>query len=287
MMQKIVFIGGTGMLGQPVARELIKTGHTVTFLARNPAKLQQLYPGEKITQGDVFNRASLKTAFTGQDIVYLNLSVAQTSTNNQPQPEREGLSNVIAIARETGIRKIAYLSSLVKNYQGMNGFNWWSFDIKQKAVELIRSSGLAYTIFYPSTFMESLDKQMLQGNKLMMAKGSEAKMWFIAAEDYAKQVVSSFRIPGHTEQEYVIQGQTGYDWKEAAAIFKNNYGKKISVLFMPLGVLKFFGHFSRKMNYAAHICEALNKYPERFESEMTWKELGIPQVTLEEYTKKL
>jgi len=40
------------------------------------------------------------------------------------------------------------------------------------------------------------------------------------------------------------------------------------------------GLFSQKMNYVAHICEALNKYPEKFESETTWKDLGKPAITL-------
>ena len=41
------------------------------------------------------------------------------------------------------------------------------------------------------------------------------------------------------------------------------------------------------MNYAYHICEALNKYPEKFESENTWNDLGKPSITLAEYVTSL
>ncbi|HEV7782383.1 MAG TPA: NAD(P)-binding oxidoreductase [Chitinophagaceae bacterium] len=298
-MPRILFIGATGMLGKPVAKELIDAGFAVTLLARDPGKMQQLFPGSKIIKGDIFDRASLKKAFSGQDIVYMNLSVVQSSKNSHPQPEREGITNVIAIARETGIRRIAYLSSLVKNYQGMNGFNWWSFDIKQKAVEAIRSSGIAYSIFYPSTFMECLDQQMLRGKKLMLIKGSVAKMWFVAASDYGKQVAKAFQQAGNSplaesrgqgaanNQEYTVQGETGYNFDEAARVFIDNYKPGAKTMSAPIGLLKFLGLFNQKMNYGARICEALNKYPEKFESQKTWKDLGKPSITLEEYVMGL
>jgi uncharacterized protein YbjT (DUF2867 family) len=286
-MQKILFIGATGMLGKPVAKELIAAGYQLTLLARDPSKAQQLFPDVRIVRGDIFDRASLQKTFTGQDIVYLNLSVAQSSKEKHQQPEREGIANVIAIARETAIKRIAYLSSLVKNYQGMNGFNWWSFAIKEKAVEVIRSSGIPYSIFYPSTFMECLDQQMLRGKKLMLIKGTVAKMWFVADSDYGKQVAKAFAIAGNNNQEYVIQGEAGYDWNEAARIFIDNYQPGAKILSAPLVLLKFLGAFNPKMNYGAHICEALNKYPEKFESQRTWKDLGKPVVTLEEYIKAL
>jgi uncharacterized protein YbjT (DUF2867 family) len=284
---KILFIGATGMLGKPVANQLIKAGFDVTLLARDTNKMKQLFPVAKIVAGDVFDKESLKKAFAGQDIVYLNLSVDQSSKEKHPQTEREGIANIISIAKETGIKRIAYLSSLVKNYQGINGFSWWSFDIKHKAVDAIRSSGIAYSIFYPSTFMECIDQQMLRGNKLMLVNGSVAKMWFVAAEDYGKQVAKAFQIAGNNNQEYAIQGGDGYDWNEVAEIFLSNYKKPGKTMTLPLGVLKFLGNFSQKMNYAARICEALNKYPEQFESENTWNDLGKPTITLAEYVKSL
>ena len=275
------------MLGKPVALQLINAGFEITLLARDVNKVHQLFPAAKIIQGDVFDKESLKKAFSGQDIVYLNLSVSQSSKEKNPQTEREGIANVIAVGKETGIKRIGYLSSLVKNYQGMNGFNWWAFDIKHKAVDAIRSSGIAYSVFRPSTFMECLDQQMLRGNKLMMVNGSVAKMWFVAAEDYGKQVAKAFQVADGNNQEYTIQGEIGYDWNAVAEIFFRNYKMPAKAMRLPLGVLKFLGNFSQKMNYAARICEALNKYPEKFESEKTWNDLGKPSITLTDYVKGL
>ncbi len=222
-MQKILFIGASGMLGKPVTLELMRAGFPVTLLARDVEKMKKLFPNATILKGDVFDVASLEEAMKGHEIVYANLSVAQSSKKNEPQPEREGVKNMIAAAKKSGIKRIAYLSSLIKNYQGMNGFSWWALQIKQEAVNAIKNSGLNYSIFYPSTFMECLDKQMLQGTRLMLAGKSEAPMWFIAGKDYGVQVAWALKKAGDTNQEYAIQGLEPFTFEEAAKVFCNNY----------------------------------------------------------------
>ena len=275
------------MLGKPVALELMRAGFPVTFLARDVEKMKKLFPNAAVVKGDVFDIASLETAMAGQEIVYLNLSVAQSSKKTEPQPEREGINNIIEAAKKTNIKRIVYLSSLIKNYEGMNGFKWWAFEIKHAAVNAIKKSGLNYSIFYPSTFMECLDKQMLQGTRLMLAGKSEAPMWFIAGKDYGVQVAWAMKKAGDSNQEYVVQGLEPFTCDEAAKVFIENVKSKIKIMKAPLAPLKYLGIFNQRMNYAYHICEALNKYPEKFESENTWNELGKPSTTLAEYVASL
>jgi uncharacterized protein YbjT (DUF2867 family) len=285
---KIVFIGATGMLGKPVAKELIRSGFDLTLLARDTQKTTVLFPGQKIIRGDVFEKDSLVNAMRGADAVYCNLSVLQSSREKDLQPEREGLDHILEAVRETGIRRLAYLSSLVHRYEGMNGFHWWAFRIKQRAVERIKNSGTSYTIFYPSTFMETYPYQILRGNKIAMLGKSLMPMWFIAAADYGKQVARSFAFSGLTNKEYPVQGPEPLRFDEANKIFIENYSKnRLGTMRAPIGLMKFLGNFSTKFDYAWHICEALNKYPEQFESTETWKELGSPQTTLAAYARSL
>jgi len=286
-MQKLLFIGATGMLGKPVALELLRAGFQLTLLARDVETMQKLFPNIPVVKGDVFDQSSLEAAMNGQEAVYVNLSVKQSSKKNDRQPEREGINNIIAAAKKSGIKRIAYLSSLIKNYQGMNGFKWWSFEVKRAAVDAIKKSGLNYSIFYPSTFMECLDQQMLQGSKLMLAGKSEAPMWFIAAKDYGIQVAWALKKAGDTNQEYAIQGLEPFTFDQAAKVFCDNYKEPIKPMKAPLAPIKILGMFNQRMNYTYNICEALNKYPEKFESEKTWDELGKPATTLANYAASL
>lgn len=286
-MQKILFIGASGMLGKPVALELMRAGFPVTLLARDVEKMKKLFPNAPVVKGDVFDVASLEAAMKGNEIVYANLSIAQTSKKNEMQPEREGVANIIEATKKSGLKRIAYLSSLIKNYEGMNGFQWWAFQVKQAAVDAIKKSGLNYSIFYPSTLMETLDGQMLQGTRLMLAGKSEAPMWFIAGKDFGVQVAWALKKAGDSNQEYIIQGLEPFTFGEAAKVFCNNYKSPVKIMKAPLAPLKYLGFLNQRMNYTYHICEALNKYPEKFESENTWNELGKPSTTLADYAASL
>lgn len=285
---KIAVIGATGLLGRPVTQELIKAGYAVTIVARDPAKAQALFPNAKVVQGDVQDLESLRNAFEGQQALYLSLSVEQTETADAFHTETDGMQHIIEAAKQTGIRRIAYLSSIVMRYQGMNGFKWWVFDIKFKAVQLLKASGIPITVFYPSTFMESFYIQK-QGNKIGTVGKSKQKMWFVAAQDYGKQVAKSFEVvPDGESKHYAIQGPEGYTYHEAVKLFTDHYTKeKLSELNIPLWVTKLVGLGNQRMNYASRICEALNNYPEKFVAENTWSELGQPQITIEAFAKRL
>ncbi|QHT66894.1 NmrA family NAD(P)-binding protein [Rhodocytophaga rosea] len=286
-MAKIAVIGATGMLGQPVTHELLKAGFEVTVLARNPGNAKTIFgPDIYIVSGDVQHKNSLKSLLAGQDFLYINLSVKQSSGQKHYQPERDGLQVILQEAKRAGIKRIGYLSSLVQRYQGMNGFNWWVFDIKWRAIQAIKEGGIAYSIFYPSTFMESFDKGAYrQGDMIALAGDSKYPMYLISGSDYGKQVVQAF-MHNKGNQEYVVQGKEAFTADEAARLFAQHYKKsKIRIAKMPLGILKLLGRFSTKFSYGAHIVEALNQYPEKFESEKTWQELGEPQATFLDYIR--
>src|ERR1700754_3146956 len=136
-MKNILVIGATGLLGKPTTQQLILSGNEVSLLTRSPGKTRELFPNIPIIEGDIFNEDSLRDAFVGKDIVYMNLSIAAGTRKKDLQPEREGIMNILSAAKKVGVKRIAYLSSLIKNYQGMNGFDWWAFKIKMDAVNAV------------------------------------------------------------------------------------------------------------------------------------------------------
>ncbi|TAE18032.1 MAG: NAD(P)-dependent oxidoreductase [Bacteroidetes bacterium] len=287
MVTKILFIGATGMLGKPVLQQLVQAGFEVTALVRNAPKAN--LPTEVRTiEGDLQDQASLVKALENQNAVYLNLSVKQTEGKNAFHTETDGLRNLLEAIKKSPVKRLAYLSSVVQRYQGMNNFHWWVFDVKQEALRLIKASGVPYTIFYPSNFMETLAYVYRQGNKMLLAGKSNHKMYFIAGEDYGRQVAQSFRNLPTESREYDVQGTEAFTADEAVQTFITHYPHaKLSISRAPLGMLKFAGYFSTKMNYGAHILEALNNYPEPFTSQNTWDELGKPTITLPTFAQNL
>lgn len=286
--QRIAVIGATGMLGQPVTRALFEAGFDVTVVSRSPSAARDLFPDLSVVSGDVFDAVSIERALDGQDAVYLNLSVAPTERPSDPHTETDGLRTVIAAAKEHGVQRIAYLSSLVKDYQGMNGFDWWVFDVKQEAVRLLKDAGIPSTIFYPSNFMETIVHDFLQGRRLVLIGTSQHPMYFIAGRDYGRQVARSFEILGSERRDYVVQGPEAYRTEEAADIFVEHYtAADVRITRVPLGLVKFFSWFSQQADYGAHIVDAINHYPETFQAQDTWDELGTPTTTIADFARQV
>jgi uncharacterized protein YbjT (DUF2867 family) len=284
---KIVVIGATGMLGKPVTQALIQSGFEVTILARDPMKAKALFPQANTIAGDLKDTSTLMKAFSGQHAVYCNLNLPQRTKPNEWITEREGIDNIIEVARQANISCIGFISSLVMNYQGMNGFNWWVFDIKKEAARKIKQSGVASLIFYPSTFMDNFLYTYKRGKRILLAGASVAPMYYIAGEDFGKQVARAFKQFAGQSKEFVIQGTQAYTADQAAKIFIDNYAKeKLAVAKAPLGLLKFLGIFNQQVHYGAHIVEALNNYPEKFVAQQTWDELGKPEVSLQKFAQK-
>ena len=286
-MQKIAVIGATGMVGRPVTEELIKAGFEVTVVTRNLQKGARMFPGANVVFGDIFKTVTLVKALTGQDAVYISLSTLPENGRKGLQPEREGIDNIVKAARANKLKRIIYLSSLVKNYNITHRFGFWVFNIKLEAVERIKRSGIAYTIFNPSSFYENFDHALLRENHIVLGGESKTKMWFIGGEDYGRTVVAALQNNVAVNKDFIVQGPVSYTWHEAASVFAENYKKKhLKIKKASMKLLKFMSYLSTKSAITANTFEALNNYNEKFESEITWHDLHHPKITLEEYALK-
>jgi uncharacterized protein YbjT (DUF2867 family) len=287
MIKKVAIIGATGVLGKPVTVEISKAQFTVTALVRDISKAKELLPRSvQLINGKLENKDDLELLLRDQDALYLNLNLNPKLNPKVFHPEREGLQLILSAAKKSSIQRIAIVSSLVMNYHRMNGFHWWAFDIKEGAIKMIKACGIPYTIFYPSSFFENFISHYRQGNRIILAGKSLYKQWFISAEDYGKQVATSLKRDDHENHEYSIQGLEGFTSDEAAKIFVTNANEKLNIVNTPLGIVKFFGLFSNQAAYGANIITAINNYPEQFQSQKTWNELGKPSLTLEQFASQ-
>lgn len=64
----VALIGASGNVGRRVLAELVRRGHTVTAIVRNPEKIPAL-PGVSPTRGDVADREGLAARLAGHDAV--------------------------------------------------------------------------------------------------------------------------------------------------------------------------------------------------------------------------
>ncbi|HTD42630.1 MAG TPA: NAD-dependent epimerase/dehydratase family protein [Bryobacteraceae bacterium] len=110
---RIVVTGATGFLGREVVGHLIKRGYAVRALARPQSHtdaLEQL--GAELVYGDVRELASLRAAFEGASIVVHLAAGMRGSERFILESGVLGTANVAAAARDSGVRRVIYTSSV-------------------------------------------------------------------------------------------------------------------------------------------------------------------------------
>ncbi len=288
-MKNITVIGATGMIGIPVTKELVKAGYNVTALVRNPDKASAIFTeGVKFVKGDLDNINSIEEAIKGANGVYINISTRPENKENEFNPENQGLDNVITVIKKVGnIDQLILLSSfLARNYKG----DWWVFNAKKSSIDRVKHSGIPYTIFFPSNFMENFNSEgMKRGNKLTVIKGKvENKAFWIAGEDFGKTVAAAFSSKKAINQSYAVQGPEALTMKEAADEFVKSYSKeKLAVSTMPIGLMKFLSVFIYPLKFVSKLMEVMLNNVEVFESEATWNDLVKAEITVKQYAEKM
>ncbi|MBB2773631.1 MULTISPECIES: NAD(P)H-binding protein [Mycolicibacterium] len=105
--------GATGYIGGRLVPALLDRGLQVRAMARTPGKLDDApwRAQVEVAKGDLMDRESLAAAFEGMDVVYYLVHSMGTSTNFVAE-EAESAHNVVAAAKQAGVRRVVYLSGL-------------------------------------------------------------------------------------------------------------------------------------------------------------------------------
>jgi dihydroflavonol-4-reductase len=112
---RFLVTGATGKVGNAVARRLAERGDEVVALVRNAANARELLPaGVELATGDVTDPESLRRAMAGAEGVFNCMGLFEQWF---PDPEifervnATGARNVIAAAREAGVKRAVHTST--------------------------------------------------------------------------------------------------------------------------------------------------------------------------------
>jgi dihydroflavonol-4-reductase len=107
--------GATGKVGNAVARRLADRGDEVAALVRSPANARDVLPaGVELTGGDVTDFDSLRRAMEGVEGVFNCMGLFEQWFADPEVFERvnaQGARNVVAAAREAGVRRVVHTST--------------------------------------------------------------------------------------------------------------------------------------------------------------------------------
>lgn len=147
---KVLLTGGTGFVGRAVLNALVQEGHQVRLLARKPgsAEIRPLASSSvEVIAGDILNPASLGPAAQGaQAIIHLVGIISEAGKITFEKIHAEGTRNVVQAAQAGGVRRFVHMSALGTRAGAVSRYH----QTKWEAEEIVRNSGLDYTIFRPS-----------------------------------------------------------------------------------------------------------------------------------------
>jgi len=279
MSNTILVIGGTGMLGEPVARRLSADGYRVRIFTRHPDKARSRFgAGYEVVGGDVEDPPSLDAALAGCQAVHINLEGGL-----DPDLERRGAQNVATAAAKAGIQRITYLSGT-----SVTKANCWYAGTKAKfeAEAAIRAAGVPYTIFQATFFMETLPR-FVRGARASIL-GSQPHPWhWVAAADYARMVSKAYATPAAADKTLHIFGPELWTLRQALQTYCRVARPEAKVSAVPFWMAAMIASLSRNQELKAVL--PFFRYSEKVAEEGDPAEanalLGAPTTTLEQWCK--
>jgi nucleoside-diphosphate-sugar epimerase len=112
--ETILFVGGTGELGKPVARQMLADGYSVRLLVRTPERARTLLgPEFEYFAGDVGDSTAIERALDGCAGVHVSLRGNSSSPEELDRVEHQGTARVAELAARQGVSRLTYLSSML------------------------------------------------------------------------------------------------------------------------------------------------------------------------------
>jgi uncharacterized protein YbjT (DUF2867 family) len=233
--ETVLVVGGTGMLGRPVVKRLQADGYRVRVLTREPERASDTL-GEAIEYvlGDVDEAGSLERALEGCVGVHVSLK-AGPHAGEPERVEHQGTARVAEAAARVSLERITYLSGCYVSPE--HAAESEAEAAKLGAERAIEASGVPFTIFKPTYFMETLPLHV-QGPLGMVIGRQPHPLRMVAADDYAGFVSRALTTPGSAGRHLYVFGPEPLTIAEALRVYCRIVEDGKRVVTAPLPVMK-------------------------------------------------
>jgi uncharacterized protein YbjT (DUF2867 family) len=277
--ERILVVGATGLIGRPVARQLLADGHHVSVLARDPDRARtQLGAEFEYVSGSVVDSAAVDRAVAGADAVHVSLGVEDPAKLDAV--EHRGTASVAPAAARHGVERISYLTgSLVREPYGPK---IPEHRAKLAAEHAIQDSGVPYTFFRPTYFTNTLPRHV-QGPLLVVLGRQRQALHPVCAEDFAVQVAHAFATPAAADRDFYVHGPEQLTLHQALDTYRRIVAPDKRLVTIPLPVMATIDRvfMGGKLAPNLQIMRLLARLGERGDPAAATNLLGPPTTTVE------
>jgi NADH dehydrogenase len=249
----VLVTGATGFIGPHVAHALRAREIPVRALVRDPARGTRLAAwGVELASGDVTDPASLRVACEGVDAVVHLVAIIRGRPEDFERVMAQGTRNVVAAAREAGVRRFVLASALGLDERTKDAVPY--FAAKWEMEKAARESGLEHVIFRPS-FVFGRDGGVLPTFVRLarfapvtpiVGPGTQ-RLQPIWVEDLAEYYALSVAEPGAANRTFELGGPDAVSWNEFWERLKRVLGVRRPSVHIPFGAMRVQATFTERL----------------------------------------
>ena len=217
---KVLVTGGTGFVGTHLVNALLRRGHAVGVLARNPDSARNRYnrPVESVP-GNVLDPASIARACAGRDaVIHLVGIIWENGDQTFDRMHREAVVNVVGAMQSAGVRRLVHMSAMGSSDDSPSEYA----RTKAAGERVVRESGLDWTVFRPSIifgpgdgFVSLLAELVRKNPGFIPVIGSgETRFMPVSIRDVVRVFCDALERPETVGQVYEVGGRDTFTLNE-------------------------------------------------------------------------
>ena len=241
----MIFVtGASGFVGGHLVDYLIANGHKVRCLIRSEKAKELLSAkGAEVISGDITQPETLKGILTPDDFIFHLVGIIQEKgAATFESVHRKGTSSLVDEAKRSGVRHFFYQSALGADRNSWSGY----LKTKAEAEEIVRQSGLRYTIFRPSLIIGPWDgftkklMEMIKLSPVLPIPGEgKAKFQPLYIRDWLACAGKVIVNPDSYVSAYDIGGPEHLSYREIVEKLSNAMGHNRPAFKIPMGLMRF------------------------------------------------
>jgi NADH dehydrogenase len=289
----IVVAGGTGTLGTRLVPQLAEAGLAVRVLTRDPARAQHLAgQGVEVARGDVCDPAQVAQAVRGAGTVISAVhGFAGPGGVSPATVDRAGNANLISAAARAGAAFI-----LVSVVGASPGHPIGLFRAKYAAEDMLRASGLPWTVVRATAFMETwatiMGRMLQTSGKIVVFGRGDNPVNFVSTIDVAALIEQAVTDPGLRGQVLEIGGPDNLTFSQFAVIVQESTGSRGPVRHVPRPALQAMAcvtaTFKPALARQARAALAMDTMDMTFDPALTRRAFpGLPNTSMQSALKEL
>ncbi len=240
----LIFIAGaTGFVGSHLLGALKEKGHSVRCLVRSPEKASLCEKnGFEAVSGDITSRESLRGRLDGADmVVHLVGIIEEKGSTTFGKVHVEGTGNLVEEARSAGVSHFFYQSALGASLDSSSRYQ----KTKAEAEEIVKGSGIPYTIFRPSLvigegdgFTERLKELLALGPLVTIPGDGMARFQPLFIDDWVKCFLGIVGNESSKGKTYELGGPEQLTYNQIISDFMEAAGTRKPVIHVPMALMK-------------------------------------------------